>query len=100
MARRLRQDDSRSCDDGCGGAGMSERHFDYYARKPGAHDDHDHDHGDHAHAPVEERDEGPPGEYEIMSRALQAILEQKGVMTDEMVRRRMELIDAGLPHSS
>jgi nitrile hydratase len=75
---------------------MSERHFDYYARKPAAHDDHDH--GDHSHAPVEARDEGPPGEYEIMSRAMQEILEQKGVITAEQVRRRMEQFEEELPY--
>ena len=57
---------------------MSGTPHDHYAR---GHDDqaHDHDHDDHK--PVNEHDDGPPGEYEIMSRAMQEILEAKGVIT-------------------
>jgi hypothetical protein len=36
-------------------------------------------------------DEGPPSEHEILSRALQELLEEKGVLTAEQVRKRMEL---------
>ena len=59
--------------------------FDYYAAKTHAHehDDHDHDHDDHA--PVNEHDNGPPSDYEIMSRAMQEILEAKGVVTAEEI---------------
>src|SRR2546421_4458490 len=50
--------------------------------------DHPHDH---------EQDEGPPSEHEIMSRAMQELLEEKGVITAEQVRRRMELFDQEFP---
>ena len=55
---------------------------------------HDHKH-DHAHD--HERDEGPPSEHEILSRAMQELLEEKGVLTAEQVRRRMELFEAEFP---
>lgn len=78
---------------------MSKHSHDYYARKQHGHDEthgHDHDHGDHA--PVEEQDEGPPSEYEIMSRAMQELLEEKGVITAEQVRQRMEQFEEELPY--
>jgi nitrile hydratase alpha subunit len=75
---------------------MSDRTFDYYAKKPHAHGDHDH--GDHSHAPVNEHDDGPPGEYEIMSRAMQELMEQKGVITAEQIRRRMEQFEEDFPY--
>jgi nitrile hydratase len=75
---------------------MSDHAFDYYAKKPHAHGDHDH--GDHPHAPVTEHDDGPPGEYEIMSRAMQELMEQKGVITAEQIRRRMEQFEEDLPY--
>jgi len=59
------------------------------------HHDHDHDHNDHA--PVEERDEGPPSHYEIMSRAMQELLEEKGLVTAEQVRRNMERFEEEFP---
>jgi nitrile hydratase len=74
---------------------MSKPTFDYYARKPHAHD-HDHEHDDHA--PVNEHDSGPPGEYEIMSRAMQELMEEKGLITAEQIRRRMELFDEEFPY--
>jgi len=74
---------------------MSKTTHDYYARKQSEH--HDHDHGDE-HAPVNEHDNGPPGEYEIMSRAMQELLEQKGVITAAQVTRRMELFDEEFPY--
>ena len=75
---------------------MSDHAFDYYARKPHSHGDHDR--GDHSHAPVTGQDEGPPGEYEIMSRAMQELMEQKGVITAEQIRRRMEQFEEDLPY--
>jgi len=53
-------------------------------------------HYDHSH----ERsfDEGPPSEYEIMSRAIQELLVEKGVITAEQVRARMEQFDADFPY--
>lgn len=70
---------------------MSEHVHDYYARRK-----HDHDHG--AHAPIAEQDEGPPSEYEAMSRAMQELLEEKGIITAEQVRRRMEQFEEELPY--
>ena len=75
---------------------MSNPHHDYYAHKQSEHHDHDHDHDDHA--PINEHDNGPPGEYEIMSRAMQELLEQKGMITAEQVTRRMELFDEEFPY--
>jgi nitrile hydratase alpha subunit len=53
---------------------------------------HDHDH-DHPH----EHDEEPPCEHEIMSRAMQELLEEKGILTAEQVRKRMELFEQEFP---
>ena len=62
--------------------------------------DHAHDHhdGDHDHAPINEHDEGPPSEYEIMSRAMQELMEEKGVITADQVRRRMEQFEEDFPY--
>jgi len=51
--------------------------------------DHSHDRSHH---------EGPPSEYEIMSRALQELLEAKGVVTAEQIRRRMEQFEEDFPY--
>ena len=69
---------------------MSDTSFDYYSHKK-----HDHGHGEHA--PVAGRDEGPPSDYEIMSRAMQELLEEKGLITSGQVRRRMELFEQEFP---
>ena len=75
--------------------------FDYYAR---SHHDHEHGHDherDHEHEapnPANEQDNGPPGEYEIMSRAMQELLEAKGIITAEQVRKRMEQFDEEFPY--
>jgi len=77
---------------------MSSGPFDYYAKRPHGHDHgdaHGHDHDDHA--PVEDR-EGPPSEFEIMSRAMQELLEAKGVVTAEEIRRRIELFEEDFPY--
>jgi nitrile hydratase alpha subunit len=72
---------------------MSDPSFDYYAhRKHG----HGHRHDDHAPAAVQ--DEGLPSEYEIASRAMQELLEEKGVITADEVRRRMELFEEEFPY--
>ena len=68
--------------------------FDYYAKRPHDHD-HDHDHDDHA--PQTEA-EGPPSEFEIVSRAMQELLEAKGVVTADQVRRRIELFEEDFPY--
>jgi len=77
---------------------MTDTRIDYYAAKKHAHDhgDHDHDHDDHA--PVNEHDDGPPSEFEIMSRAMQEILEAKGVITASQVTRRMEQFEEDFPY--
>jgi nitrile hydratase len=73
---------------------MSES-FDYYAKRP--HDpEHDHDHGDHA--PARGEPEGPPSEFEIMSRAIQELLEARGVVTAEQITRRIELFEEDFPY--
>jgi nitrile hydratase len=75
---------------------MSDHRTDYYAARKHAHDHGDHVHDDHA--PVNEHDDGPPSEYEIMSRAMQEILEAKGVVTAEQIRRRMEQFEEEFPY--
>jgi len=80
---------------------MAKHVHDYYAKKKHGHGHghaHDHDHDPDAHEAIEERDEGPPSEYEIMSRAMQELLEEKGVLTAEQVRHRMELFEEELPY--
>ena len=72
---------------------MSKHVHDYYAKKK-----HDHGHDHDAHEAIEERDEGPPSEYEIMSRAMQELLEDKGIVTAEQVRRSMEQFEEELPY--
>jgi nitrile hydratase alpha subunit len=47
------------------------------------------------HHPSE--DEGPASEHEILSRAMQELLEEKGLLSAEEVRRRMELFDEEFP---
>jgi nitrile hydratase len=53
-------------------------------------------HHDHSHD--RSFDEGPASEYEIMSRAMQELLVERGVITAEEVRRRMEQFDADFPY--
>ena len=51
--------------------------------------DHDHDHpGDES---------GPPSDHEVLSRAMQELLEERGVITAEQVRARMEQFDKDFP---
>ena len=54
----------------------------------------------HRHPPASGRDHdsGPPREHEVMSRAMQELLEEKGVITAEQVRRRMEQFEQDFPH--
>ncbi|MGZ5092023.1 MAG: nitrile hydratase subunit alpha [Burkholderiales bacterium] len=72
---------------------MSDHRVDYYAAKK-----HAHDHGDHEHPALDEHDDGAPSEYEIMSRAMQELLEEKGIITAEQVRRRMEQFEEEFPY--
>lgn len=55
---------------------------------------------DHRHPPAHGRDHeaGLPSEHEILSRAMQELLEEKGVITAEQVRRRMEQFDEDFPY--
>jgi len=50
-------------------------------------------HDDHDHAPTNEHDDGPPGEFEIMSRAIQELMEEKGHVTADAIRQTMELYE-------
>jgi nitrile hydratase len=76
---------------------MSNSAFDYYANRRHGYDrPHDHTHDDQA--PVAAADEGPPSDYEIMSRAMQELLEAKGFITAEEVRRRMETFEEDFPY--
>lgn len=75
---------------------MADHRIDYYAAKRHAHDHGDHTHDDHA--PVTEHDDGPPSEFEIMSRAMQEILEAKGIITANEIARRMEQFEEDYPY--
>ena len=79
---------------------MTNPTHDYYARSHHDHDHaHDHDHDDHAQPnPANEHDNGPPSEYEIMSRAMQELLEQKGIITAAQVAKRIEQFDEEFPY--
>ena len=57
-----------------------------------------HDEHHHPHAHGRDHDSGPPSEHEILSRAMQEILEAKGVITAEQIRRRMEQFEEDFPH--
>ena len=50
----------------------------------------------HPHPPAQ--GEGPVSEFEILSRAMQELLEEKGIVTAEDIRRRMELFDEEFPY--
>ncbi len=67
--------------------------FDYYAKRP-----HDHGHDHDPHAPQKDDDAGPPGQFEIMSRAMQELLEAKGIVTADEIRRRMEVFEEDFPY--
>jgi len=49
---------------------------------------------DHAH----DEDEGPPGEYEILSRALQELLAAKGLVGADQIRHKIEQFDDDYPN--
>ena len=59
--------------------------------------DHPHPHR-HPHATGRDHDSGPPSEHEVMSRAMQELLEEKGVISAEQVRARMEQYDHEFPY--
>jgi nitrile hydratase alpha subunit len=58
-------------------------------------DHHDYNHED-PHAP--EQDDGVVSEYELLSRALQELLEEKGLLTADEVRREMERFEQDFPY--
>ena len=74
---------------------MNDYPYDIKARRGSDHGDHDHAHD---HAPITEQDDGPPGEYAIMSRAMQELFEAKGFVTADEVRARMEQFEEDLPY--
>jgi nitrile hydratase alpha subunit len=61
---------------------------------------HDHSHPHHARSPATgpDFDSGPPSRYAIMSRAMQELLEEKGLLTAEQVRVRMEKFEQDYPY--
>jgi nitrile hydratase alpha subunit len=59
---------------------------------------HDHEHDPHAPAHGPDHESGPPSEHEILSRAMQELLEEKGIITAEQVRRRMEQFEQDFPY--
>jgi nitrile hydratase len=61
---------------------------------------HDHDDHDHAHAPhpTREDDDLLLGREEAKFLALKSLLIEKGVVTAEEIRKRLELNDRGTPH--
>lgn len=80
---------------------MHEHPFDYYANRRPAEGHHHHGEGEgeeYPHHPVEAHDEGPPSDYEIMSRAMQELLEAKGIITADEVRQRMEVFEDEFPY--
>jgi nitrile hydratase alpha subunit len=54
------------------------------------------DHHDHSHD--RSFDDGLASEYEVMSRAMQELLIERGVITADQVRLRMEQFDADFPY--
>ncbi len=58
--------------------------------------DHDHDHDHDDHAPIV--DDATINDHEVISRAMQELLEERGVLTAEQVRREMELFDEDFPY--
>ena len=57
-------------------------------------------HHHHPHPPAQgrEHESGPPCEHELISRAMQELLEEKGVITAEQVRLRMEQFEEDFPY--
>lgn len=51
----------------------------------------------HPHHAHDHAKDDAPSEHEILSRAMQELLEEKGLITAEQVRKRMELFEAEFP---
>jgi nitrile hydratase len=52
----------------------------------------------HPHAHGDDHEAGPPSEHELLSRAMQELLEAKGVISAEQIRRRMEQFEEDFPY--
>jgi nitrile hydratase len=60
--------------------------------------EHHHDH-DHDHTPVTDGSgEGPPSEAEVMNRAMQELLIERGILTADEVRKKMEDFESDYPN--
>lgn len=58
---------------------------------------HTHDHT-HDHAPITESgSEGPPGEFEIMSRAMQELMIERDLLTADEIRKKIEIFESDYP---
>ncbi len=57
-----------------------------------------HDHSQDDHAPQSDDREGPPSEYEILSRAIQELLQEKGLIKADQIRRKIEQFDDDYPN--
>jgi nitrile hydratase alpha subunit len=60
----------------------------------GTHHDHGHDH-DHDHTPITL--EGEPSYYELMETALRELLEERGLIGKDEIRRQIEVLDSRTP---
>jgi len=58
----------------------------------------DHNHPHHVTPQGRDNEAGPPSEHEVLSRAIQELLEEKGILTAEQVRRRMERFEEDFPY--
>lgn len=61
----------------------------------GQHHDHDHDHDHDDHAPITH--DAEPGYYELMETALRELLEEKGLIGKDEIRRHIEVLDSRTP---
>ncbi|MGE0628775.1 MAG: nitrile hydratase subunit alpha [Hyphomicrobiaceae bacterium] len=61
------------------------------------HHDHDHGAGAHAHPGVASDDVSPPGRYELVTLALKELLIEKGIVTEQQIRRGLETLDSWQP---
>ncbi len=59
-----------------------------------SHDDHSH----HDHGLQPDDDEGPPGDFEILSRAMQEHLQDQGRINADQIRRKIEQFDDDYPN--
>ncbi len=50
------------------------------------------------HEPITDDHEGPPSEYEVMSRAMQEILVDKGFVSAEAITKKVEVFDNDYPY--